>query len=121
MTPNNDAQLRKALLGLSDDIATHHQPQAASTLWLRAQQRARRQAIARAALPLRIMHAFGILAAILAAAFALHQSRTAASPSAFSTLWIPLATVALVAGCATILVIGRHSNPAVKPTAAASH
>jgi len=116
MKPINDTQLRNALLGLSADIATHHQPPPSTTLWLRAQHRARRAAIERAALPLRIMHAFGILAAILTAAFALHQSRTAATPSTFSaSLWISLAMILLIVGCASTLLLGRRSTPSASP------
>ena len=121
MTPINDTQLRNALQGLAADISANHAPQPATTLWLRAQHRGRQAAIARAALPLRIMHAFGTLAAILTAAFALHQSHAATIPNPFSTLWISLATVTLLAGCAAIFFADRHFSLATSASIGSSH
>jgi hypothetical protein len=117
MTPNTnpDTQLRQSLLTLAADISANHQPQPAAILWLRAQLRerhsARQQAIARATLPLRLMSAIGILAAVLTAAFALHQSWTSptANPAALRTLltWtIPAAALVLV-GCYILLRSAR--------------
>ena len=109
MTPQNDTQLRNALQGLAADISANHQPQPASTLWLRAQlrdrQKTRQQAIARATLPLRLMSAVGIVAAILVAAFALHQSSTTPTTAALRTLltWTLLAAALVLIGCYILL------------------
>ena len=114
MNPNpniNETQLRAALLHLAADISANHHPQPASTLWLRAQLRerhtARQQAIARATLPLRLMSAIGILAAVLVAAFAIHQSWTAptANSAALHTLltWTAPAAAFVLLGCCILL------------------
>jgi hypothetical protein len=119
MNPNpniNETQLRAALLHLAADISANHQPQPASTLWLRAQlrdrQKTRQQAIARATLPLRLMSAIGIVAAILVAAFALHQSSTTPTTAAFRTLltWtLPAAALVLI-GCYILLRSDRNPS-----------
>lgn len=110
-----DAQLRQALLGLAIDISTHHQPQPYSSVWLRAERRARQAAIARATRPLRIMSALGVAAALLATAFALTQDTTSRS-SYFADIdksliaWTALAFLLLLAGCWAMFWADKASN-----------
>jgi hypothetical protein len=95
-TPNTaaDAALRSALQGLATDIAAHHAPPPASTVWLRSQRRARQLAIARATLPLRIMSTISLTTAIAVAAFLAYHS-SGALPGTSAHILLDYGTPAL--------------------------
>ena len=124
MTPQNDAQLRNALLGLAADISAHHHPQPATSLFLRAQLRERhrinRRATALAMLPLRIMQTVGIIAAVLVTAFTVHQSQLPA-PGVSQILWISAAAILLLVGCGTLFLAGRTPDRTIRPSHAPLH
>ena len=108
-----DAAIRQALRGLATEIAEDKPAPPASLIYLRAEHRARQHAIARATLPLRIMQALGLIVAIIAAAWAIHQSLTTPSTTTQSLTttpllkWAALALVLVIAGCWTLLHASR--------------
>lgn len=109
-----DTALRNALQSLAADIAHHHTPPPASTVWLRSQRRARQLAIARATLPLRIMSAIALITAAAAAIFAAYQSSTISTttPSTARLLlnW-SAPTLALLLTAAWLLIHARRDEP----------
>jgi hypothetical protein len=112
-TPDN--QLRQSLLDLAADISTHHTTPPASIIWLRAERRRRQLAIERATRPLRIMYALGIVVAIVAATFALHQSALTRSTSITSPwAWLSLATLVMLAGCSAMFLVGRSTGRTIR-------
>jgi hypothetical protein len=107
-----DAAIRQALRGLATEISAEKPAPPASLIYLRAEQRARQLAIARATLPLRIMQTLGLIIAIAVAAWAIHQ--TQATPSTTQSLtttpllkWAALALALVIAGCYTLLRASR--------------
>jgi len=108
-----DAAIRQTLRGLAKEIAEDKPAPPASLIYLRAEHRARQHAIARATLPLRIMQALGLIVAIIAAAWAIHQSLTTPSTTTQSLTttpllkWAALALVLVIAGCWTLLHASR--------------
>jgi hypothetical protein len=119
MKTQPDSQLRNALVGLSEEISTQHQPPRASALWFRAQlrerQRSRQRVAERATLPLRIMSMLGLAVAILGVGLVLHQSghayaRDVATMHA-SLLFLTASSVALIAiGGWLLLRIGNRES-----------
>ena len=111
-TNPTDLALRSALQHLAADIAHHHTPPPASTVWLRSQRRARQQAIARATLPLRIMSLISLITAAAAAAFAAYQSSTisTAIPSTARLVldWSVPTLALLLTAAACFLLITTH-------------
>ena len=109
-----DIALRNALQTLAADLAHHHTPPPASTVWLRSQRRARQLAIARATLPLRIMSAVALITATAAALFATCQS-SASSPTTPSTARLLLnwsaPTLALLLTAAWLLLHASRTPP----------
>jgi peptidoglycan biosynthesis protein MviN/MurJ (putative lipid II flippase) len=103
-----DAAIRHALRGLATEISAEKPAPSATLIYLRAERRARQQAIARAILPLRIMQTLGLIVAILAAAWAIRQSLTTQDHTAAPLLkWAALALALVLAGCATLLRASR--------------
>ena len=103
-----DAAVRQALRGLATEIADQKPAPPSSLIYLRAERRARQLAIARATLPLRIMQALGLVVALVAAAWAIHQSLTNQDHTAAPLLkWSAVALFLVLAACWTLLQASR--------------
>jgi hypothetical protein len=97
---NPDLELRQALLGLAKDLAAGDPPAPASTIWLLAERRSRRLAIARATRPLRLMYALATVAALLAAVICLRHSGPASTALLTELLhWSVPALALVLLGC----------------------
>ena len=113
-----DAALRQSLRNLATGISASSPPPPATLIYLRAEHRARQAAIARATLPLRIMQTLGLIAAILTAAWAIHQSLTTPSTPTTQPLtastpllkWAALALALVLAACYPFLR-ASHTEP----------
>lgn len=111
MTPNDD-QLRQAFRAHASTLSADHTPPPAAAILFRAERRRRRLAIQRAERPLLIMQTFGVLAAILAAAWAAYHFAPHNLPT-LNPLYIALAiacTTLVLAGCWAMLHASRRPS-----------
>lgn len=69
-----DAKVRLALRSYAAQLAAETPPPAAETIWLRARQRQRQEALKRTAYPLCAMYVLTMIAAVLACAWLLHST-----------------------------------------------
>jgi hypothetical protein len=112
----NDDLLRQGLRRYAGQIAAAHTPPPAAGIWLMAERRRRKLAVRRAAMPLRIMQAVGVLCAIAAAVWLLRGSGASGTSllSAAETMGTAAVVIAsasillVVAGCWTMLAAGRR-------------
>jgi hypothetical protein len=103
-----DAAIRHALRGLATEISSEKPAPPAPLIYLRAEYRARQLAIARATLPLCIMQTVGMVVAIAASAWAIHQSLSNQEQTVIPLLkWAALALLLVLAGCWTLIQAGR--------------
>jgi peptidoglycan biosynthesis protein MviN/MurJ (putative lipid II flippase) len=112
--PNNipDDQLRQAFRTFAATLSADNTPPPAAAILFRSERRRRRHAIERAARPLLIMQTLGVLAAILAAAWAAYRFAPRTLPTLNPT-FIALAiacTTLVLAGCGAMLHASRRPS-----------
>ena len=103
---SNEKLLCESLRSYAEELQRAPLPYA-NLVWLRAERRARREAIDRASRPLGMMRNAGLLAAGVATAWVLSRDTGA---DTLVLLCVVAAALAILAGCGAMLYVGRHTT-----------